>query len=82
MNEELIENHGPLASLAGVLEGNKGDDTAPNDDPRETGINKYRGLVLDPFGPVKNHAQVLYGLRYSTTVWRLKEENPFHEELG
>ena len=38
--------------------------------------------MLDPFGPEHNHAQVLYGLRYSTTAWRLKEESPFHEELG
>jgi hypothetical protein len=31
---------------------------------------------------VNNHAQVLYGLRYSTTAWRLDAESPFHEELG
>jgi len=83
MNEELIGKLGPLAQLAGTWEGDKGDDTAPDDDPRKKEINKYRErLVLDPFGPVNNHAQVLYGLRYSTTAWRLKEESPFHEELG
>ncbi len=83
MNEELTKNLGPLAPLAGTWEGDKGDDTAPDDDPREREINKYRErLVLDLFGPVNNHAQVLYGLRYSTTAWRLKEESPFHEELG
>ena len=65
MNEELIGNLGPLAQLAGTWEGDKGDDSAPDDDPREKEINKYRErLVLDPFGPVNNHAQVLYGLRY------------------
>ncbi len=83
MTRQLIENLGPLAPLAGIWEGDKGDDTAPDDDPRETEINKYRErLVLDPFGPVNNHAQALYGLRYSTTAWRLVEESPFHEELG
>ncbi len=33
-------------------------------------------------GPVNNHEQALYGLRYSTTAWRLGEDSPFHEELG
>ncbi|MBT3366990.1 MAG: FABP family protein [Nitrospina sp.] len=83
MNDELIKNLGPLAPLAGTWEGDKGDDTAPDDDPRKVENNKYRErLVLDPFGPVNNHAQTLYGLRYSTTAWRLEAENPFHEELG
>ncbi len=83
MNEELLGNLGPLAPLAGVWEGDKGNDVAPDDDPRETEINKYRErLALDPFKPEENHTQVLYGLKYSTTVWRLNEENPFHEELG
>ena len=42
MNEELTKNLGPLAPLAGTWEGDKGDDTAPDDDPKETEINKYR----------------------------------------
>ena len=83
MSEELIANLGPLAPLAGIWEGNKGDDIAPNVNPTEIENNKYRErLVLEPFGPVNNHAQTLYGLRYSTTAWRLEEEGPFHEELG
>ena len=83
MDQKLIENLGPLAPLAGTWEGDKGDDTAPDDDPKETEINKYRErLVFDPFDRVNNHTQVLYGLRYSTTAWRLGEESPFHEELG
>lgn len=82
MSEEIIKNLGPLAALAGTWEGEKGDDTAPSDD-RGTETNKFRErMTFVPFGPVKNHEQVLYGLRYSTTAWRLGEESPFHEELG
>ena len=33
-------------------------------------------------GPVRNHEQTLYGSRYTTTVWRIGEADPFHEELG
>jgi hypothetical protein len=39
-------------------------------------------LVLEPFGPVMNREQALYALRYSTTAWRLGEDEAFHEELG
>ncbi len=83
MDKQLIANLGPLALLAGTWEGDKGDDIAPDENPTEIENNKYRErLVLEPFGPVNNHAQTLYGLRYSTTVWRLDQESPFHEESG
>jgi len=82
MTDDIIKNLGPLAPLAGVWEGEKGDDKAPDDD-RGTETNKFRErMTFDPFGPVNNHEQTLYGLRYSTTAWRLGEDNPFHEELG
>ena len=83
MTDEIIKNLGPLAALAGTWEGEKGDDTAPDDDPQNTEINKFRErMTFDPFGPVNNHKQQLYGLRYSTTAWRLGADDPFHEELG
>lgn len=82
MTEEILQQLGPLAQLAGVWEGQKGDDTAPSDD-RGTEQNKFRErIVLEAMGPVNNHEQKLYGLRYSTTAWRLGEDSPFHEELG
>lgn len=79
MNIDLAKQLGPLASLAGVWEGDKGADVAPSDD---------RGMERNPFperlsfAPVKNHEQELYGLRYSTVAWRLGEDAPFHEETG
>ncbi|QPJ65512.1 MAG: FABP family protein [Candidatus Nitrohelix vancouverensis] len=82
MSDDIIKQLGPLAQLAGVWEGEKGDDTAPADD-RGVEVNKYRErLTFVPFGPVDNHEQKLFGLRYSTTAWRLGEDSPFHEELG
>lgn len=75
-------DYGPLATLAGVWEGQGGDDVAPSDD-RGTEINKYRErLILEPIGAVDNHEQKLYALRYSTMAWRLGEVDPFHEEVG
>ncbi len=74
---------GPLAGLVGNWEGDKGTDTAPDDDPVSREINKYRErMTFAPTGLVANHDQKLYGLRYATTAWRLGAEDPFHEELG
>ena len=82
MTQETMENLGPLAALAGTWEGDKGDDTAPSDD-RGTERNLFRErMTFEPMGPVDNHEQKLYGLRYSTVAFRLGEEAAFHEELG
>lgn len=82
MTDEIIKNLGPLAPLAGIWEGDKGDDTAPSDD-RGTETNKFRErITFEPMGPVNNHEQKLYGLRYATTAWPAGASEPFHEELG
>lgn len=82
MDQGIIEKLGPLGKLAGNWEGDKGDDTAPSES-RETEQNKFRErMTFDPFGPVNNHEQELYGLRYTTTAWKIGSESPFHEELG
>ena len=79
MSHEL----GPLAGLAGIWEGEKGTDTAPDDDRVSKEINRYRErMTFAATGLVENHDQSLYGLRYATTAWRLGEDDPFHEELG
>lgn len=78
---ELIAKLGPLGPLAGTWEGNQGIDLAPT--PGGPAESRFRErLVLEPFGPVENREQELFGLRYSTTAWRLGEEDAFHEELG
>ena len=79
---EIISKLGPLKMLAGTWEGSKGDDTAPSDD-RGTEKNKFRErIIFTPFGPVNNHEQELWGLKYSTVAWRIGEEDSFHEEVG
>lgn len=79
-------NLGPLGPLLGVWEGEKGTDLAPSDKAetdRQLAISKYRErMVFEPTGPVDNHEQRLFGLRYSTKAWRVGAPDPFHEELG
>jgi hypothetical protein len=82
MDHRLTAHLGPLAALAGIWEGQKGEDVAPSDD-RGAERNQFgERMTFDPMGPVRNHAQTLYGLRYATTVWRIGEADPFHEDLG
>ena len=77
-----VRELGPLAPLVGVWEGDKGHDISPSED-RGTGDNKFRErIVFEEIGDVDNHEQLLYGLRYQTTVWPIGKEDPFHEEVG
>ena len=81
MDNDLIDNLGPLGPMAGNWEGDQGVDLAPT--PNGPVESKFREhMVLTPFGPVKNRSQVLYGLRYSTMAWRIGDADPFHEEVG
>jgi hypothetical protein len=82
MSDSILEKLGPLARLAGTWEGEPGTDVAPGDD-RGIERNTYREhLTLEPFGPVDNHEQQMWGLRYATCAWRVGEPSPFHEETG
>lgn len=81
IDEDIVKNLGPLAKLVGVWEGDQGLDIAPiRNGQTET---KFRErMTFEPLGPVVNGPQVLYGLRYATVAWPLREEKPFHEEVG
>jgi len=81
MTQSIINNLGPLASLAGTWEGDKGLDIA-RIKSKQTETRFRERVVLEPLGPVNNGPQSLYGLRYSMTAWRQGEEDAFHEELG
>ncbi len=74
---------GPLAMLAGEWEGEQGQDEAPGEDRASSANSAFRErIVFEPIGSVSNHDQVLHGLRYSLTAWRLAEEDAFHQEAG
>lgn len=81
MSNEIIEKLGPLAALAGTWEGDKGIDVS-RIHSKETETKYREKIIFEPLGPVTNGPQVLYGLRYSMTAWRLGEADGFHEELG
>ena len=74
---------GPLGPLAGTWEGTKGLDVSFHNEEQEIGDTVYRErVVLNPFGPVDNGNQSLYGLDYRMSAWRNDEVDPFHTEVG
>jgi len=81
MSSDIIDNLGPLAALAGIWEGDQGIDIS-RIKSKETKTPYREKAVFEPVGPVNNGPQKLYGLRYSTTAWRLSEDDAFHEEVG
>lgn len=80
--DENVKNLGPLAPLAGIWEGDKGVDDAPSGSRAHEETPYRERIVLEPMGLVENHEQKLYALRYSTTAFRIGEDDAFHEELG
>ena len=80
---DVGEEFGPLRGLAGTWEGEKGLDVSFHNEDGAIGDTAYRErTTFNPFGPVENGSQVLYGLDYRTAAWRGDEVDPFHTEVG
>jgi hypothetical protein len=74
---------GPLAALVGTWEGTDGLDLAFNNESGKVKETPFRErVVMNPFGPVDNGSQCLFGLDYRMAAWRDGEEDPFHTEVG
>ena len=74
---------GPLGGLSGTWEGDEGVDIAfGNVEGCEINTPFRERTTFNPFGPVVNGAQHLYGLDYRTAAWRAGEQDPFHTEVG
>ncbi len=82
MTDDIIKNLGPLAAMVGTWGGEKGTDAAPSPDRGKQDTNYLEQIILEPLGPINNHEQTLYGLRYSRAVWKSETQEPFHEDLG
>jgi hypothetical protein len=74
---------GPLEHLAGTWEGDGGLDASWSHVEQAVLQTPYRERVsFNPFGPVVNGRQSVYGLDYRTSMWRGDESDPFHTEVG
>jgi hypothetical protein len=78
-----IKLWGPLGAFIGEWEGEEGVDVSFHNVKGTVGETKFRERVtLEPFGPVDNGKQRLYGLDYRMAAWRLGEKDAFHTEVG
>ena len=78
---DTLANLGPLAGLAGVWEGEKGEDIKPTADGAERQRYVER-IVLEPIDPQMNGPQLLYGLRYHTHIVKPGEIEMYHDQTG
>ena len=77
------ERWGPLQKLAGQWASDKGRDFSYSYSEKKDIENLYREEAsFDPFGPVDNGTQQLFGLDYRMKAWRLGADDFFHMEVG
>ena len=77
------ERWGPLQKLAGQWASDKGRDFSYSYSKEKDIENLYReAITFDPFGPVDNGKQSLFGLDYRMKAWRLGADDFFHMEVG
>jgi hypothetical protein len=78
---DTLSNLGPLAPLAGIWEGTKGDDQHPvaGGLERNSFVEHYE---LQPIDRQTNGPQLFYGLRYHTHIVKPGEDETFHDQVG
>ena len=75
-------NYGPLQSLIGTWEGDKGMDVSPEPEGSEESPY-YETIAFTPIGDVENaESQVLAILRYQQIVRRKSNDDIFHDQTG
>jgi hypothetical protein len=80
---DVDERWGPLAHLAGQWAGDQGRDFSYSYSAKDDTENLYREeITFDPFGPVDNGPQSLFGLDYRMKAWRIGADDFFHMEVG
>ena len=80
---DVDERWGPLAKLAGHWAGDQGSDFSYSYSEKKDIENLYREEVtFDPFGPVDNGPQSLFGVDYRMKAWRIGADDFFHMEVG
>lgn len=80
---DVDERWGPLATLAGQWASDQGRDFSYSYSEEKDIENLYREeTTFDPFGPVDNGTQSLFGVDYRMKSWRIGADDFFHMEVG
>lgn len=82
MSDKNGVDYGPLETLIGTWEGEKGTDIAPEPDGTEKNLY-YETIVFEPAGDLQNaESQTLACVRYHQEVRRKENDEVFHDETG
>jgi hypothetical protein len=78
---DTLKNLGPLRSMAGIWEGQRGLDVKPKaEGPKKQVYIEH--IELQPIDPQTNGPQLLYGLRYHTHVVKPDQIGTYHDQVG
>jgi len=81
INNDTLQNLGPLAKLAGIWQGTRGLDIKPKAEGAKQQAYVER-IELHPIDPQTNGPQLLYGLRYHTHITKPDQRKTYHEQVG
>jgi hypothetical protein len=78
---DTLKNLGPLRGMAGVWEGQGGQDVKPKvEGPKKQIYVEH--MELQPIDPQTNGPQLLYGLRYHSHMVKPDQIKTYHEQVG
>lgn len=81
IDPDTLSNLGPLAPLAGIWEGSRGEDIHPEagGPAQDEYMERYE---LQPIDPQTNGPQLFYGLRYHVHITKPGAHSTFHDQVG
>ena len=81
VQENTLQNLGPLTGMAGIWEGTRGLDIKPKaEGPKKQAY--VERIELQPIDPQTNGPQLLYGLRYHVHITKPEQKKTYHDQVG
>ena len=78
---DTLKNLGPLRGMAGIWEGQRGQDVKPKAEGPKNQVY-LEHIELQPLDPQTNGPQLLYGLRYHTHITKPGGTGTYHDQVG
>jgi hypothetical protein len=78
---DTLKNLGPLRGMAGIWEGQRGQDVKPKAEGPKQQVYVER-MEVQPIDPQTNGPQLLYGLRYHSHMVKPEQIKTYHEQVG
>ena len=80
--DKVIDKMGPLAAMAGTWGSETGINITSYQSNGKQDTKFLEQIILEPLAPINSHGQSLFGLRYSRALWKIENQEHFHEDIG